>query len=90
VGKATIFPKAVVENQRLVLNYQVRANDPKVVVTPETSTDLVNPSSWSSSGVTVTSLGNVTIGGEVLEKRSASVPMDEAKRFLRLRINQSP
>ena len=90
VGKATIFPKVVVENQRLVLNYQVRANDPKVGVTPETSTDLVNPSSWSSSGVTVTSLGNVTIGGEVLEKRSASVPMDEAKRFLRLRINQSP
>jgi len=90
VGKAAIFPQTVVENGRLVLSYQVRANDPMIGVAPETSTDLVNPSSWSSSGVTVTSLGNVTIGGEVLEKRSASVPMDGTKRFLRLRVNQSP
>ena len=88
--KADIFPKAVVENQRLVLNYQVRANDPSVGVIPESSTDLVNLSSWSSTGVTVTNLGYVTIGGEVLEKRSASVPIDERKKFLRLRVNQSP
>jgi acetyl esterase/lipase len=89
-GKASIFPQTVVENQRLVLNYQVRANDPKVSVTAETSTDLGNPSSWSSAGVSVINLGNVTIGGEVLERRSASVPMDETKGFLRLRVNQSP
>jgi len=38
----------------------------------------------------VSAVGSVTIGGEVLEKRSASVPMDETKRFLRLRMNQSP
>ena len=89
VGKAAIFPQTVVENERLVLSYQVRANDPTVGVTPETSTDLVNPSSWSSAGVSVINLGTVTVGGEVLEKRSASVPMDETKRFLRLRVNQS-
>lgn len=88
-GKASIFPQTVVENERLVLNYQVRANDPKVGVTPETSTDLGNPSSWSSTGVSVINLGTVTVGGEVLEKRSASVPVDEMKRFLRLRVNQS-
>ena len=88
-GKAAIFPQTVVENQRLVLNYQVRSNDPKVSVTAETSSDLGNPSSWSSAGVSVINLGNVTIGGEVLERRSASVPMDETKRFLRLRVNQS-
>jgi hypothetical protein len=78
-----------VENGRLVLSYQVRANDPTVGVTPETSTDLVNASSWSSAGLSVINLGNVMVGGEVLEKRSASVPMDETKRFLRLRVNQS-
>ena len=88
-GKAAIFPQTVVENQRLVLNYQVRSNDPKVSITAETSSDLGNPSSWSSTGVSVINLGNVTIGGEVLERRSASVPMDETKRFLRLRVNQS-
>ena len=89
VGKSAIFPQTVVENERLVLSYQVRANDPTVGVTPETSTDLVNASSWSSAGVSVINLGNVMVGGEVLEKRSASVPMDETKRFLRLRVNQS-
>jgi acetyl esterase/lipase len=89
-GKASIFPQTVVENQRLVLNYQVRSNDPKVSVTAETSSDLGNPSSWGSAGVSVVNLGNVTISGEVLERRSASVPMDETKRFLRMRMNQSP
>jgi hypothetical protein len=88
-GKAAIFPQTVVETQRLVLNYQVRTNDPKVSVMAETSTDLGNPSSWSSTGVSVINLENVTIDGEVLERRSASVPMDETKRFLRLRVNQS-
>lgn len=88
-GKATIFPQSVVENGRLVLNYQVRANDPTVGVTPETSTDLSNPSSWSSGGVSVINFGNVTIGGEVLERRSASVPIDERNRFLHLRVDKS-
>lgn len=90
VGKSAISPQTVVENQRLVLNYQVRTNDPKVVVTAETSSDLGNPLSWSSTGVSVSAVGSVTIGGEVLEKRSASVPMDVATRFLRLRILQNP
>jgi acetyl esterase/lipase len=90
VGKAVIFPQTVVENQRLVLNYQVRTNDPKVEVTAETSSDLGNPLSWSSAGVRVSTVGSVTIGGEVLERRSASVPMDVATRFLRLRVLQNP
>ena len=90
VGKSAILPQTVVENQRLVLNYQVRTNDPKVVVTAETSSDLGNPLSWSSTGVSVTAVGSVTIGGEVLERRSASVPMDVATRFLRLRVLQNP
>jgi len=90
VGKSAILPQTVVENQRLVLNYQVRTNDPKVEVTAETSSDLGNPLGWSSTGVSVSAVGSVTIGGEVLEKRSASVPMDVATRFLRLRVLQNP
>ena len=90
VGKSAILPQTVVENQRLVLNYQVRANDPKVEVTAETTSDLGNPLSWSSAEVRVSTVGSVTIGGEVLEKRSASVPMDVATRFLRLRVLQNP
>ena len=90
VGKSAIFPQTVVENQRLVLNYQVQTNDPKVEVTAETSSDLGNPSSWSSNGVSTNAVGSVTIGGEVLERRSASVPMDLATRFLRLRVLEKP
>jgi hypothetical protein len=90
VGKSAILPQTVLENQRLVLNYQVRTSDPKVEVTAETSSDLVNPSSWSSNGVSNNAVGSVTIGGEVLERRSASVPMDLATRFLRLRVLQKP
>ena len=90
VGKSAILPQTVVENQRLVLNYQVQTNDPKVEVTAETSSDLGNPSSWSSYGVSTNAVGSVTIGGEVLERRSASVPMDLATRFLRLRVLEKP
>ncbi|MFA9197074.1 MAG: alpha/beta hydrolase fold domain-containing protein [Aliarcobacter sp.] len=90
VGKSAIFPQMVVENQRLVLNYQVRTTDPKVEVTAETSSDLGNPLSWNSTGVNVSAVGSVTIGGEVLERRSASVPMDVATRLLRLRVLQNP
>ena len=68
----------------------MRTNDPKLVVTAETSSDLGNPLSWSSTGVSVSIVGSVTIGGEVLEKRSASVPMDVPTRFLRLRVLQNP
>jgi len=86
-GKSAIFPQTVVESQRLVLNYQTRTNDPKVLVVPEASTNLV-AGAWATESVTISNLGPVTVGGEVLEKRSASVPMDETKKFLRLRVNQ--
>jgi hypothetical protein len=88
-GKLAILPQTMVENQRLVLNYQVRSNDPKISVAPEVCTDL-NSGMWSAANVTVNSLGSVTVGGEVLEKRSASVPIDGDRKFLRLRVNQSP
>jgi len=91
-GKSAIFPQTAVENQWLVLNYQVRTNDPKLVVTAETGTDLsdTNPLSWNSEGVSNSVLGPVTIGAEILERRAASVPMDAPKRFLRLRFLQDP
>jgi hypothetical protein len=87
-GKSAIFPQTVVESQRLVLNYRTRTNDPKVLVVPESSTNLV-AGAWATENVTISNLGPVTVGGEVLEKRSASVPMDDTKKFLRLRVNQS-
>lgn len=90
-GKSAIFPQTSIENQRLVLNYQVRTNDPKLAVTAETITSLdTNPTNWNSTGVSNSVLGPVTVGMEVLEKRAASIPMDVPKRFLRLRFSQDP
>jgi hypothetical protein len=86
-GKSMILPQMTQSGNRLVLNYQTRTNDPKVLVVPESSTDLIS-GAWATGNVTISNLGPVTVGGEVLEKRSASVPMDETKKFLRLRVNQ--
>jgi hypothetical protein len=89
-GKSAIFPQTAVENQRLVLNYQVRTNDPKLVVTAETGTDLSDTNPWNSEGLSNSVLGPVTIGAEILEMRAASVPVDAPKRFLRLRFTLEP
>jgi len=86
-GKKSILPQVTQSGNRLILNYQTRTNDPKVLVVPESSTELVS-GAWATGNVTISNLGPVTVGGEVLEKRSASVPMDETKKFLRLRVNQ--
>jgi len=53
------------------------------------ATDL-SGTGWASSGIMVTNLGTTNVGGESLERRSASVPMDGSRKFLRLRVNQSP
>ena len=87
-GKSSILPQVMQSGNRLVLNYQVRTNDPNVTVVPESSTDLAS-GSWATTNVTISNLGPVTVGGEVLEKRSASVLMDDTKKFLRLRVNQT-
>jgi hypothetical protein len=86
-GKNLILPQVTQSGGRLVLNYQTRTNDPKLLVVPESSTDLIS-GAWTTGNVTISNLGPVAVGGEVLEKRSASVPMNETKKFLRLRVDQ--
>lgn len=88
-NKGGILPVINQSSNRLVLNYQVRTNDPKVSVVPEGSAELT-PTNWGGTGITVSSLGVTNAGGEMLERRSASVPMDGVRGFLRLRINQAP
>jgi len=89
VGKAAVLPQSGQSANRLVLNYQVRTNDPRVVIFPEVATDL-SGTGWASSGITVTNLGTTNVGGESLERRSASVPIDGGRKFLRLRVNLAP
>ena len=88
-GKGSVLPVMSRSNNQLVLNYQVRTNDPKVTVVPENYGDLVS-SNWVTSNVSVINLGVTNVGGETLQRRSASVPIDGDRKFLRLRVNQSP
>jgi acetyl esterase/lipase len=88
-GKMGILPQMKVSGNRLVLNYQVRTNDPAVSVTPEASGDLAG-TNWGLSGVTISNLGSTNVGGETLARRSASVPINGSRGFLRLRVMQSP
>ena len=87
--KNACLPQLGQSGGRLVLSYQVRTNDPKVAVMPETATDLA-ATNWALSGITVNSLGGTNVGGEMMERRSASVPLDGARRFLRLKAVLSP
>ncbi|NDD57419.1 MAG: hypothetical protein EBZ44_06885, partial [Verrucomicrobia bacterium] len=87
--KSACLPQLGQSGGRLVLSYQVRTNDPKVAVMPETATDLA-ATNWALSGITVNSLGGTNVGGEMMERRSASVPLDGARRFLRLKAVLSP
>ena len=88
-GKSSALPQFSQAGNRLVLNYQMRTNDPAVTVTPEASGNLA-VTNWGFSGVTVSNLGTTNVGGETLARRSASVPMDGSRGFLRLRVMQSP
>ena len=89
VGKAAVLPVMQRSGNQLVLNYQVRTNDPQVTVMPETSGDLI-ATNWNGAGITISNLGTTNVGGEMLERRSASVPMSGTRGFLRLRVNQTP
>ena len=88
-GKGLVLPAMRQSNNRLVLNYQVRTNDPKVSVVPVSVGDL-SSSNWAFSNVVVSSQGVTNVGGEMLERRSASIPMDGARGFLKLKVEQAP
>ena len=68
-GKSSALPQFSQAGNRLVLNYQVRTNDPAVTVTPEASGDLA-ATNWGLSGVTVSNLGTTNVGGETLARIS--------------------
>jgi acetyl esterase/lipase len=88
-GKGAVLPVMSRSNNQLVLNYQVRTNDPKVSVVPVSAGDL-SSSNWVVSNVVVGSQGVTNVGGEILERRTASIPMDGARGFLKLKVNQAP
>ena len=66
----------------LVLNYFARTNG--VAVTPEVSAALAT-NGWSTNGVNNIVVGIVTTNNTTLEQRRATVPVDDTRKFLRLK-----
>jgi len=87
---AALMPTSVMSNNTLVLNYHGRPGTTPVELMPVVSTDLANSNSWTTSGITVSNVGTTNVNGVALERRQASVPMnDGTRKFLRLRATTS-
>jgi hypothetical protein len=80
-------PQVAATGGNLVLSYNVRVTNPALVVVPQLSTDL---SGFATSGaITVSTNGQITSNGILLEQRTASVPVDSVPRkFLRLQVQR--
>jgi len=73
-----------------VLNYYVRQNTSGLTVTAKASVDLASGASgWGITGVTDIAVGGpTTVNGVSVQQRSASVPVSEARKFLRVEAVQ--
>ena len=80
-------PQVAATGGNLVLSYNVRVTNPALVVVPQLSTDL---SGFATSGaITVSTNGQITSNGILLEQRTASVPVDSVPRkFLSLQVQR--
>lgn len=86
----SLLPRSQMLNNALVLTYQGRPGSTPVELVPVVSTNLSDSNSWGTSGITVTNVGTTNVNGVTLERRQASVPMnDGARKFLRLRATTS-
>lgn len=84
-------PSGGVSSNKLVLTYYVRADAQNSnLVVPQAHTNLADAGGWTNSGITVSSpLETNNVGGVILVKRTASVPIDSTNRkFLRLKISE--
>ena len=81
-------PQASVAGGNLVLSYYVRVTNPALAVMPQLSTNLAAGFAQDVSITTQTN-GQITNSGVVLERRSASVPIDNVgRKFLRLQVQR--
>jgi beta-glucanase (GH16 family) len=74
---------------QLVLTYFARTNT-NVTTVPVLSTNLGSSTNWTTSGVTVTNLQNLSTNGTVLQMRQATTPMTGSQKFLRLKSVLTP
>ena len=84
------LPASSVSNGSLVLTYFVRQEATNAnLVTPQTTTNLVDTNSWGTGSITHATLETNTVDGVRVVKKTASVPIDTVQqKFLRLKISE--
>jgi len=85
----SLLPSNNVVGTNLVLTFYARTNA-NVTLTPVVTTNLANSNSWTNTGITVTTLTNVSTNGTILQKRQASTPVTGTNKFLRLKATYTP
>jgi autotransporter-associated beta strand protein len=89
---ASLKPTVAVTGGNLVLTYNVRQGTLGLTVTAQTSADLAAGSAgWGTSGITDVAVGAPrTVNGVSVQERTASVSASGGKKFLRIKVVQTP
>jgi len=89
---ASLKPTVAVAGGNLVLTYNVRQGMAGLTVTAQTSADLATGSAgWGTSGITDVAVGAPrTVNGVSVQQRTASVSASGGKKFLRIKVVQTP
>jgi autotransporter-associated beta strand protein len=89
---ASLKPTVAVTGGNLVLTYNVRQGTLGLTVTAQTSADLAAGSAgWGTSGITDVAVGAPrTVNGVSVQQRTASVSISGGKKFLRIKVVQTP
>ncbi|NBS88241.1 MAG: hypothetical protein EBS60_09245, partial [Verrucomicrobia bacterium] len=89
---ASLKPTVAVTGGNLVLTYNVRQGMAGLTVTAQTSADLATGSAgWGTSGITDVAVGTPrTVNGVSVQQRTASVSASGGKKFLRIKVVQTP
>jgi hypothetical protein len=84
-----LLPSNSISGGSFVMTYVARTNA-NVTVVPNVNTALTNSNGWTTNGVSVSTIGTVATNGTILDRRQATVPVQGAGKFLRLRVNMAP
>lgn len=84
-----LMPSNSITGGNFVMTYVARTNA-NVTVVPNVNTALTNSNGWTTNGILVNKIGTVATNGTILDKRQATVPVEGAGKFLRLRVNLAP
>gem|GEM_PF-2835600 len=80
-------PVPSLSNNLFILSYAVRTNDPNLIVIPQVTTNILDPMSWTSNGISTSVLFPTNINGTSYQQRSSSILTNGSmKQFMRIKV----